>query len=122
MYFNEENERSGSLFQGRFKAKHVEDNDYLLHLSAYINLNDRVHALPLRGSTSQWESWSSWSEYVGGELGPAQKIFGKICEPSIILDQFDYSDGAYQKFAESSLITSREAKLDEKERKALWFE
>lgn len=44
-YFNEKNKRSGSLFQGRFKASHVASNEYLLHLSAYVNLNDKVHQL-----------------------------------------------------------------------------
>src|SRR3989344_6029483 len=38
-YFNDQYENSGSLFQGRFKANLIDSNKYLLHLSAYINLN-----------------------------------------------------------------------------------
>src|SRR3989344_6008505 len=30
MYFNERNKRSGSLFQGKFKSKHINSNEYLL--------------------------------------------------------------------------------------------
>ena len=44
-YFNQKNDRSGSLFQGVFKDVHIDSNEYLLHASAYVNLNDRVHQL-----------------------------------------------------------------------------
>src|SRR3989344_2403952 len=39
-YFNLVSKRTGSLFQGPFKSIHIEDNEYLLHLSAYVNLNN----------------------------------------------------------------------------------
>lgn len=39
MYFNKQNERSGSLFQGKFKATHVDDDRYLQYLISYIHLN-----------------------------------------------------------------------------------
>lgn len=46
MYFNKKYDRSGSLFQGRFKAKHVDSDEYLKYLFAYIHLNPvkLVHA------------------------------------------------------------------------------
>lgn len=39
MYFNKKNERSGALFQGKFKATHVADDRYLRYLISYIHLN-----------------------------------------------------------------------------------
>jgi len=39
MYFNKKYQRSGSLFQGTYKAILVENDPYLLHLSRYIHLN-----------------------------------------------------------------------------------
>lgn len=39
MYFNERNKRSGSLFQGTFKARHTDDDTYLKYLISYIHLN-----------------------------------------------------------------------------------
>lgn len=39
MYFNKLNERSGALFQGRFKARHADTDDYLSYLIAYVHLN-----------------------------------------------------------------------------------
>ena len=38
-YFNVKYETVGSLFQGRFKAKRVDKDEYLIHVSRYIHLN-----------------------------------------------------------------------------------
>ena len=39
MYFNAKNERTGSLFAGTFKSKHIGKDDYLKRLVSYIHLN-----------------------------------------------------------------------------------
>lgn len=39
MYFNKRHERTGGLFEGRFKAQHVGEDRYLKYLFAYIHLN-----------------------------------------------------------------------------------
>jgi len=39
MYFNKKNERTGRLFEGVFKATHVNKDQYLKYLFAYIHLN-----------------------------------------------------------------------------------
>lgn len=88
-YFNNKYERTGSLFQGTFKAIHIDSNPYLLHVSAYVNLNNRVHQL---GSLA---SKSSWVEYTqSGTVG--------ICKKDDILGQFRKPE-EYVDFAESSL-------------------
>jgi len=38
-YFNKRNKRTGSLFQGRFQAKHADTDEYLKYLFAYVHLN-----------------------------------------------------------------------------------
>jgi len=38
-YINIKKDRLGPLFESRFKSKHIDSNDYLLHLSIYIHLN-----------------------------------------------------------------------------------
>lgn len=98
-HFNEKHDYNGSLFQGRYKAAHINSNEYLLHLSAYVNLNDRVHSL--RGSTSK----SSWDEYVLDR--------GGFCKKGIILNQFK-SVVEYKQFAGDSLKVAKERKDMEK--------
>lgn len=39
MYFNKKYNRNGSLLQGKFKGRHVEDDSYLKYLFAYFGLN-----------------------------------------------------------------------------------
>lgn len=88
-YFNNRHNRSGALFQGKFKSSHIDSDTYLLHVSAYVNLNNRVKGKPYALSKS------SWDEYVGEENDC-------ICNPDIVLGQFENLK-AYQKFALSSL-------------------
>lgn len=39
MYYNKKYERTGSLFEGKFKAEHIKDDRYLKYLFSYIHLN-----------------------------------------------------------------------------------
>lgn len=39
MYFNRKYHRTGALFESRFKAQHVDSDEYLKYLFAYIHLN-----------------------------------------------------------------------------------
>ena len=39
MYFNKRYQRTGVLFQGRFKSRHAYTDEYLKYLFAYIHLN-----------------------------------------------------------------------------------
>lgn len=39
MYFNRKYERTGTLFQGKFKASHVAEDRHLKYLLSYIHLN-----------------------------------------------------------------------------------
>jgi len=104
-YFNNKYKRSGVLFQGKFKAKHILDDKYLLYLSAYVNLNNRVHQI---GSSSSLDNQSSnlirssWNEFV--DQGSTN-----FCDKDIILGQFPNKD-AYKKFALELLPTMVEAK------------
>ncbi|KKU52742.1 MAG: hypothetical protein A3F26_00160 [Candidatus Ryanbacteria bacterium RIFCSPHIGHO2_12_FULL_47_12b] len=49
MYFNKKYERVGALFQGTFKAEHVDRDEYLKYLFAYIHLN------PIKIIESKWK-------------------------------------------------------------------
>jgi putative transposase len=49
MYFNKRYERTGTLFQGKFKSQHVHDDEYLKYLFSYIHLN------PVKLIQSDWK-------------------------------------------------------------------
>jgi len=76
MYFNNRYERTGSLFEGKFKSEYVDKNRYLKYLFAYIHLN------PLKLIDPKWEKsgalntqqtinflrnypYSSYQDYLG---------------------------------------------------------
>ena len=105
-YFNAKYQRSGALFQGKFKATHIDSDEYLLHLSAYVNLNNEVHKHPGR-SVSSWEEYRS--DHVEG-----------ICNKDIVLDQFRNRD-EYIKFAQETLrdIIKRKSSLRDVEMELL---
>jgi len=112
-YFNEKYKRSGALFQGKYKAIHIDSNEYLLHLSAYVNLNYKVH----KNLNKKWmESLpiSSFMEYV-------EKSAKLFCAKEIILEQFD-SLREYKSFCELVLPDILRRKEEEKELKYMLFE
>jgi len=103
-YFNGKYKRNGALFQGKFKSINVDSNPYLLHLSAYVNLNNKVH----RKHNSLW--LSSLEQYTS----PSEN---SLCSKNIILDQFNNVD-EYKIFAEESLkdILARKDRFKEMEK------
>ncbi|MBI2103841.1 transposase [Candidatus Woesebacteria bacterium] len=57
-YFNKKYKRVGPLFQGRYKAVLVNNEEYLLHLTRYIHLNPTEY-------TKNIVSWySSYADYL----------------------------------------------------------
>jgi hypothetical protein len=68
-YFNTKRNRSGHLFQGRYKAILVEKDSYCQELSRYIHLNP-VPACGLADRTSEYR-WSSYRCYIVKEKKPA---------------------------------------------------
>lgn len=106
-YINAKYKRSGALFQGSFKAKLIDSNEYLLHLSSYVNLNHMAHS---RDNRTNAFSRTSWNEYT--KDNPAHSI----CDTKIVLEQFK-NRKAYQRFAEESLkdIVERKILLEELE-------
>ncbi|MBL4622446.1 MAG: transposase [Immundisolibacteraceae bacterium] len=58
-HYNRSHNRAGHVFQGRYKAVHVDKEAYLLELSRYVVLN------PVRaGMVDQAADWA-WSSYPG---------------------------------------------------------
>lgn len=51
MYFNRKYKRTGALFEGTFKAKHADTDEYLKYLFAYIHLN------PVKIIDTNWKEY-----------------------------------------------------------------
>ena len=92
-YFNTKHEKAGHLFQGPFKIVHIEDNEQLLHLSAYVHRNQR--------EIKQWENreyefpWSSYRDYV------VENRWGELLKQQIIIEQFSTIQ-EYKEFVDTS--------------------
>lgn len=94
MYFNKKNDRTGSLFEGRFKAKHVDEDNYLKYLFAYIHLNPikiidpewKENGIANRDIAKQYLTeykYSSYPDYMG-----ASRVEGAILNTSVFPEYF----------------------------------
>jgi|SRR3989344_7723790 len=107
-YFNLTNDRSGVLFQGRYKIKHINKDNYARHILAYIPLNALDSEVP------QWREegigdirkakkillshpWSSFSSYM------SKKEFKDIINKNFIEEFFD-NPLDYERFVLSRTI------------------
>jgi len=64
--FNKRYERSGTLFEGRYQAIHVDKDGYLLHLCRYIHANPVKHGLV--SCLAEWP-YSNYHEWIGARHG-----------------------------------------------------
>lgn len=99
-YFNKKYKRSGRLFEGTFKAKHVDSDEYLKYLFAYTHLN------PVKIFDPEWKEngisnrpeskkflanygYSSYSDYQG-VTRPESKILEKEMFPEYFSTTKDF--------------------------------
>jgi len=95
MYFNKKYKRTGSLFEGRFRSVHIEDEIQAKYLFSYIHLN------PVKLIQRDWKEigvkekdnildfllnykWGSYQDYVGIE-----RKEGKILDRKNFLNYFN---------------------------------
>ncbi len=101
MYYNQKYKRTGSLFEGKFKSKHISNDRYFKYLFSYIHLN------PVKLIEPKWKTegvkdhkkaldflynyeYSSYKKYLKGE----DKY--NIIENSIFPDYFA-TRGSFEK-------------------------
>lgn len=99
-YFNVKYKRSGSLFQGPFKAIHIDSNEYLLYLSAYVNKNNFIHGY---NKDDNWP-YSSLLDYLGRRNNNMISV-----KKDIILKQFK-NVAEYKEFLKNNALYMREKK------------
>ena len=85
--FNKRYGRTGTLFEGPYKATHIDRDGYLLHLCRYIHANPVKH-----GVLSELERWpySNYLEWIGARDG-------KLVERAFVQEHFPVV-GSYRQF------------------------
>ncbi len=89
-YFNKKYERSGVLFQGRFKSVNIEEDAHLMYLPIYIHFNPLDFKFPewREGKLKDYKKaiefldsyrWSSYIDYSG------QKNFPSLIKKDFIM-------------------------------------
>lgn len=113
MYFNKRNKRTGALFSGRFKAEHVDKDEYLKYLYAYIHLN------PVKLIDPDWKEngirdrdaaktylekyrWSSYPDYLG-----CSREESAILDPSAFPEYFT-EPGDFEAYVDDWLTFKQE--------------
>jgi putative transposase len=95
-YFNTKQKRVGPLFQGAFKAVHIETAEQILHVSRYIHLNPITSFVinEKQLSTYQWSSLPFFlnesQSFINKE--PVLAHFSSVKNyETFVLDQIDYA-------------------------------
>ncbi|MFY9492932.1 MAG: transposase [Minisyncoccia bacterium] len=109
MYFNAKEERNGALFQGVFKAVHIDKQNYLDRLATYIHLNpvELIEPKWKEKGIKNWQKaqkfsreyfWSSYQDYIG------KGRFKNILSMDVVGELFGFPT-SYKKFVKEFLNT-----------------
>lgn len=100
-YFNVKNKRFGSVFQRPFKAKHVETDEMLLHISRYIHLNP-ISSFTMSIETLKTSNTTSFPYYLQGN--------NTVINTNFIVKLIGSSD-KYEKFVEDRVDYQRKLEM-----------
>ncbi len=112
-YFNNAYWRSGTLWEGRFKSCVIEEENYLLQVYRYIELN------PVRAKMVKTPAEYKWSSYQINALGKKSEL----CTPHSLYLQLS-SDTAgrlleYQKLFNHALVSEQLTNIRDSTHKSL---
>ena len=107
MYYNAKYKATGHMFQGRYKTVHINDNDQLLYLSAYIHRNPR--------ELEKWRGLEQAYPYSSLQDLAAVNRWGSLLSGDIITTQFEGTkESNYRDFVNTSSAKLFEEQLPEK--------
>lgn len=99
--FNQQENRSGTLFEGHAKSVMIDSSSYLFHIVRYIHLN------PVRaGLAPRPEDWpySNYLEFIGLREGPLREL-------AFVQEQFGMPQ-EYRKFVEDAIPNEIQRRLE----------
>ncbi len=94
-YFNAKHDRTGTLFEGRFKSKHVESDRQAKYLFSYISLN-RIKLL---------EGESKWRERGVSDMKKVKKFLDADQYSSLFDYLYDNSPRLFSSIVDKKLYT-----------------
>ena len=104
-YFNDRQQRSGTLWEGRYKSTLIQTDRYLLACMAYIDLNPVRAALV---DQPQDYPWSSHGHYIGQRVD-------KLISPHPLIWELGNTpfarEAAYAQFVQSGVSAGQQAAL-----------
>ena len=105
-FFNKKYKRPGSLLEGPYKGIHIDNNNYLLWLSGYVNGNSEIHKI----AKADGYKWSSYGVFLG------QRKSEIISGQEVILSQFNQLNKykEYESFVKEVIKESKKRKDLEK--------
>jgi REP element-mobilizing transposase RayT len=90
MYFNKKYQRKGCVFSGRFQVRHVDNENYFLHLTRYIHRNP----VEIVGEANLGQyPWSSYLTYMG--------IYRSPIVTDALAQEILHTPREYEKFMQS---------------------
>jgi REP element-mobilizing transposase RayT/transposase-like protein len=113
VYFNRRHDRPGHLTQGRYKARLVDEDLYLLRLSRYVHLNPvfagAAKDLPLRQRIDCLRAyrWSSYPSYIGRSTRLEYVDYGPVLA-DVASGSRSRPEVAYRQFVERGLVETDE--------------
>lgn len=97
-FYNISNKRSGRLFEYTFKARHIESEEILLHVSRYIHLNPLIANLTSDLRKYRWSSYRYFINISDRQLGDRDEIIKLLSDinasekyENFVNDQIDYA-------------------------------
>lgn len=92
-YFNTKYKRTGHVFESAFRAVHIENDNQLMYLSAYIHRNP-VEITGWRKKEKEYP-WSSFQDYI------SENRWGDFLNPEAVLSNFQDA-ASYEEFVDES--------------------
>lgn len=102
-HYNLKNNRRGPIFLPKFKSVKVRNDQYLMHVSRYIHLNQYSSGL-LSLSLLATYRWSSYREYLYDPLR-------RLSDDSSVLKLFNNDRKRYASFVESRAETQKSLEM-----------
>jgi putative transposase len=97
-YFNIRHDRTGSLFQSRFKAVRIETDEQFLHVVRYVHLNPYTGYVIKTLNELEMYKWSSFQEYIKQQYSiiSAERVMNYFPSPTA-LKEFTFQQADYQR-------------------------